>query len=309
MENKVDTRRLIIFLLFAFGIAWAVGLIIALTGGLANSPQIIPALRLTRASLLLATGYMWAPALAHILTRVVTSEGWGDTWLRPRIRRGWPYWLIAWVTPAVLTILGGALFFVVLPRYYDPTLGALRGLMGPRAAQVNVWGVVAAQVVSAIAISPVVNGLFTFGEEFGWRAYLLPKLMPLGWRKATLLLGIIWGAWHWPVIAMGYEYGFSYPAFPWLGFLTFLWFTVPAAVFLAWVTLRSRSVWPAVIGHGAINGIAALPALFAQGQPSPLLGPLPVGLLGGAVYMLLGLWLWLAPGRLDEPEGATAVVE
>ncbi len=59
----MDIRRTAIFLAFAFGIAWAVGLIIALTGGLVNSPVIIPALRLTRATLLLAMGYMWAPAL------------------------------------------------------------------------------------------------------------------------------------------------------------------------------------------------------------------------------------------------------
>ena len=31
--------------------------------------------------------------------------------------------------------------------------------------------------------------------------------MPLGARKTMLIMGVIWGVWHWPVIAMGYNYG------------------------------------------------------------------------------------------------------
>ena len=47
-----------------------------------------------------------------------------------------------------------------------------------------------------------------FGEELGWRGYLLPKigekLSPL---SASVFTGVIWGLWHAPIIAMGYNYG------------------------------------------------------------------------------------------------------
>jgi hypothetical protein len=33
MEARLDKRRILIFILFAFGIAWAVALVVALTGG------------------------------------------------------------------------------------------------------------------------------------------------------------------------------------------------------------------------------------------------------------------------------------
>jgi membrane protease YdiL (CAAX protease family) len=156
---------------------------------------------------------------------------------------------------------------------------------------------VAIQALLGILISPIANGLFTFGEEFGWRGYLLPKLMPLGWRKAMLLIGAIWGVWHWPVIFMGYEYGSSYPGYPWLGPLLFIWITFCFGVFLAWITLRAGSLWPAVIGHAAINGIAALAVLVVTGNPNPLLGPLPVGIIGSLGYAVVALALFFRPGQ------------
>lgn len=40
--------------------------------------------------------------------------------------------------------------------------------------------------------------LGVFGEEYGWRGYLLPKLLPLGELRASLIVGVIWGVWHFP---------------------------------------------------------------------------------------------------------------
>ena len=40
--------------------------------------------------------------------------------------------------------------------------------------------------------------LSVFGEEYGWRGYLLPKLLPLGELRASLIVGVIWGVWHFP---------------------------------------------------------------------------------------------------------------
>ena len=303
MENNrnasLDRRRIWFFLIFAYGIAWITGLIIYLTGGLSNSPVLAP--NLTLAAVLLATSYMWAPALAHVITRLVTHEGWANASLRPYFRLGWGYWIIAWILPAVVTILGAILFFLLFPQFYDAQLNTVRAnfMNAGQPVPENLWGFIGLQLLLAVLISPIVNGLFTFGEEFGWRGYLLPKLMPLGARKAMLAQGLIWGVWHWPVIAMGYEYGFDYPGFPWVGMLLFLLFTFSAGVILAWVTLRGRSVWPAVIGHGAINGIAAVSALFIRGQPPTLLGPLPVGITGMAFYLLVALVLFFLPSRLQ----------
>ena len=300
MDSKLDTRRIFIFLGFAFGIAWIAGLIIYLTGGLTNSPQIAPGVSL--ALVLMATVYMWAPALGNILTRVITREGWKDMGLRPNFKKGWPFWAAGWFLPVVMTLTGAALFFVLFPQYFDASLSVVHRQIAASTSlsSLSPWTFVALQLVTGALIAPIVNSIATFGEEFGWRAYLLPKLIPLGGRKAMLLIGLIWGVWHWPVIFMGYEYGFKYPGYPWVGPLLFLWVTFGLGTFLGWLTLRGKSVWPAVIGHAAINGIAGAAFFATQGQPNPLLGPLPVGIIGSLGYALVTLAILLSPKALQK---------
>lgn len=305
MNDRLDVGRIYIYLALSFGLAWAVSLVIYLTGGLQNSPILIPEANVSLALILLAGPVMWAPALAHILTRLLTGEGWQNTRLRLRLRQSWPYLLVAWILPGVLTIVGAVVFFVLFPRYYDADLTTLQKMLeaspaGVELEDISLWGVVAFQVLQGVLLSPV-NSIATFGEEFGWRAYLQPKLMPLGPRRAMVLMGLIWGVWHWPVILMGHNYGLDYPGAPFLGPLVMVWFTFELATFLGWLTWRTRSVWPAVIGHAAINGMANLGTIFRRGEPNPLLGPLPVGLIGGIGFTVVALLLLLIPSfwRMD----------
>ena len=303
---KLQTRRLVIFLAFAFGIAWATGLVINLTGGLVNSPVIVPSLNLTLALVLLATIYMWAPALANIFTRLITREGFHNLLLWPKLKRGWPYWLAGWFLPAILTILGIVIYFAILPGQFDPNFTTLQTQLNRAAAQTGAAVPVKAQTyffivtAQAVFLAPILNLLAVFGEEFGWRAYLQQKLAPLGTRKALLLVGLIWGVWHWPIILMGYEYGFDYWGAPVVGPLLFLFFTVALAIFFGWLVIRGGSVWPSVLAHGAINGIAALGLYAIKGQPNMLLGPAPNGIIGGLPLIALAVFLWLNRKALPE---------
>jgi hypothetical protein len=52
-----------------------------------------------------------------------------------------------------------------------------------------------------------------------------------------------------------------------------------------------------VIGHAAINGIASLAVLAVTGSPNPLLGPLPVGIIGSIGYGVVALILFFWPGQ------------
>jgi membrane protease YdiL (CAAX protease family) len=256
--------------------------------------------------LLFNFGFMLTPMLANLLTRLVTRERWDALYLRPEFRKHWTSWLAAWFLPAILTVLGAALFFLVFPRFFDTSFTQVKtyiaesGQTGP----VNPWSVILVQALGSIVISPLIFAVFTFGEEFGWRGYLLPKLLPLGTQRAVLLQGLVWGIWYLPMIAMGYEYGLHYPGFPWLGMLVFLLFTISNGTFLAWVMLRGESVWPAVIGHAAIDGIATISLLVLQGNPNPLIGPIPTGIVSGLVWLIFAAVLLLIPRFWPAQESA-----
>lgn len=91
------------------------------------------------------------------------------------------------------------------------------------------------------------------GEELGWRGFLQGVLVEkVGTTRGIVLLGLIWSFWHLPALLAGY----NYPAHPVLGALVlFPAQLIAASFFLAWLTIRSGSFWPAAIAHGAVNSI------------------------------------------------------
>jgi membrane protease YdiL (CAAX protease family) len=300
--EKINSKRILIFLVVAFGISWITGLLIYLTGGLENSPTFdLAGAQISLALILLATAYMFGPAVANVITRLITKEGTENLFLQPHFgEKRWVYYLAAWFLPGLLTILGMILFFILFPRYFDSNLSTLIDMLEEtgQAGTINPWLITALQTLQALLISPLLNAISTFGEEFGWRGYLQPKLMPLGSRKALLLTGVIWGIWHWPVILMGYNYGKAYFGAPFLGPLAMVLFTLSLSVIFGWLTIKAESVWPAVIAHGALNGIASLGVIFVKGTPDPLLGPTPVGIIAGLGLSLAAIVLLILPGSL-----------
>ncbi|MBG0771858.1 MAG: CPBP family intramembrane metalloprotease, partial [Anaerolineaceae bacterium] len=204
METTLDKKRIYTFLGFAFGISWLTAVVIYLTGGLQNSPMLsIEGSEISLAYLLLATAYMFGPAIANVLTRLVTREGKANLLLEPKFNQGrWVFWLLAWFLPGVLTILGAIFFYLFFPQNYDPQLTLVIQQLEAAGSTTTLgpWTIVVLQTLQAMLLAPVLNAISTFGEEFGWRGYLQSKLMPLGARKAVLLTGVIWGVWHWPVI-------------------------------------------------------------------------------------------------------------
>ncbi len=304
--TPIQKRRIILFLAIAFGISWLTALVIQLTGGLVNSPIVIEGSSITLAYILLASVYMWGPAIANILTRIITKEGKENLYFNLRFRKDWGYVVAAWLGTPLLVMLGAGLFFVLFPSYFDANLSLLSSQLAEvenGAQTATVMQVVLMQAGYAIVLSPILNMISTFGEEFGWRGYLLPKLQVLGTRKAIILQGIIWGIWHLPVILMGYNYGFDYPGSPWLGPIAMVWFTVLVGIFFAWLTIKTKSMWPANIAHGALNGIAAIGTIFLAKAPPALIGPYPTGVVGSIPFLLLGvgLLLWGFPEEKPEP--------
>lgn len=289
MDAQLNTRRILIFLAIAVGVPWAADLVIYLSGALQDNAP----LWATVANYIAIS----TPALAAIATRLITREGWADLWLRPNFRRGWRFYLAAWLLPLLAVIAGGALFFLLFPQAFDPGLGEVRKLfaVNPAIAEAPWMGLVTL-VVQIMLITVFINGIVSIGEEFGWRAYLFPRLMAAfdsgparggsAARKAALLVGVFHGVWHFPLFALAAFAGTPPP-----NLLAYVVFTSAMSVLLCWVTLRSGSVWPASVGHGMVNATSILPPLVAQGSALALLGPSPTGLIAGMGYIVLALVL------------------
>lgn len=298
----MNTKRILIFLGFAFGIPWGAALLLYLTMGSDN---------LLQAATAANTIFITTPALANLATRLITKEGWKHLWLWPNFRRGWRIYLAAWLLPLLAVCVGGTIFYLFFPQSFDPGFSVLRQLLASTPAlAASPWTAMLVITLQSMIIGLTINGLASIGEEFGWRAYLLPKLVerftgaepisgPMedpsgsdlfaaGARKAALLVGVIWGVWHWPLFFMTASLDPSFtPLFP----LIYLVFTCSLSVLLSWVTLRSGSVWPASIGHGTINGTSGLAGYLLKGTANPVLGPGPTGLIGGLGYIALALVL------------------
>jgi len=293
----MNKKRITIFLVFAFAISWLFGLIIFLTGQVMNSPELIPGTGITLALVLTATGYMWGPALAHLLTRLVTRAGWQGVFLRPHIKNTWKTLLIGWFAPGLLTILGSALYFVFQPSQFDTSLTIITNQLQSVGSKISPTLVIISQTLFALIISAPINALATFGEEFGWRGFLLPALLPMGKRKALIISSLIWGVWHWPVILMGHNYGLDYPLYPWIGLLLTVWFTLSIGIFFGWLSIKGKSIWPAVLAHGSLNGLASIGMLFIQGTPRLLLGPSPAGIISMLPFTFISIWILV---RIEE---------
>ena len=99
----------------------------------------------------------------------------------------------------------------------------------------------------------IVGLVFACGEEIGWRGYLLPCFSGLGVRRSLLLVGLIHGLWHLPVMLMTDVYHAA--GNPLLSVPLFITTLTLAGVYYGYLRLRSGSVWPVVLAHATFNQV------------------------------------------------------
>lgn len=93
--------------------------------------------------------------------------------------------------------------------------------------------------------------LLAAGEEIGWRGVLVPNLArAYGFASAALVPGVIWAIWHWPDIIL---FGYTTSAGTLYALSCFSISLVGLGIFLTWLRLASKSLWPPVLSHGIHN--------------------------------------------------------
>jgi len=209
-------------------------------------------------NLLFVTGTMWSPGLAALLTKRLFGEPiselpwkWGGAryaWLAYLIPVAYalPVYLVAWLTP-----LGG-----FLERDFLTRTATQFGWSGLSPVVILILFVLITSTIGLVAKTGR-----ALGEEIGWRGFLVPELNKVvGFTGVSVISGLMWAAYHFPVLLFG-DYNKGAPA--WYSLTCFTLMVVADSFIMAWLTLRSRSLWPAAIFHGSHN-------LFIQSIFTPL---------------------------------------
>ncbi len=279
-EVTFDGRGVRRFLVWTFAIAWALQLVVILLVNAGSGPiaqYLLPVV-------------MFAPLLGLILSgHDVRGLGW-----RPRIRENLRLLLFSWLVPAALTAAGAALYFCLFPAHFDLSGAYLLETAGPESLEVLEAGgltyghYILINAIVAVTVAPLINMFPAMGEEAGWRGYLYPQLKAkFGHRLGLVVGGIVWGVWHWPLIAgIGYEYGTEYIGFPVVGMVLFPLVTIAFGALADALFERSRIIWYPAIFHGALNAAATIPVALCQPHTGShfLLGPAPAGIIAALPF-------------------------
>lgn len=249
-SKKAALKRLVIFLLLAFGLTWipwiAFNIIFGYNEWFESGRYGI---------LVLLAGY--GPALANVITRKLTKESWRDSKLHLNLKGNLKYYLIALTVMSVVGIISGLQITFTYGRWDWAEISA----NAP-------FDMVLQTVISIFAMGPLFS--FTvFGEEFGWRGYMNGKLEPLLGTVGTCIVGgIIWGVWHAPLTLCGHNYGTEQP---FIGVLLMCLNCVSSGIILMWLTKKTDSIFPACIMHSMNNNGGTLVGNFlVSGVPETL---------------------------------------
>ena len=303
MDNKKqDLKRILIFLAITFGLTWGYCFLILYPVINGESLSGVPSIT----AQLMTAACMFFPAIGVLLTRLITKEGFKNAWLKPNIKGNLKTYLLAWFGPGILTLIGAAIYFLLFPNTLDLEfsffIATLESAGAPmETLPISVGLLMLIQIVQALLLGPAMNFVTCFGEEWGWRGYLLPKMdQQLPKIPMLLVTGVIWGLWHAPLTAIGHNYGTGYPGFPFAGIGMMCLLCIVWGVFMAYITLKTKSCIPAILAHGAINGIAAIGIYFTYDGGNPFVGPAPTGIIGMIPFIIVALIMALQLAKLEK---------
>lgn len=232
---------------------------------------------------------MFAPAVAHLLTRLLTKEGFQKTYLGLTLKGNARYYIASVVVKLVEATVVMFLIWGILMK--DISFGD--------AFTMEDWQLRAGSFLLQLA-SSIILFFPAFGEEWGWRGYMMPKLMELMPKPVAVLVGgIIWGLWHAPLTISGHNFGTEYKFYPWLGILLMCLYCVLMNAFLTMLTERTKSIYPASFCHMVNNNLgsgvllsifgtsAALEQMADASKVTLFLIMLPTSAIIGIISMVL----------------------
>lgn len=247
----------------------------------------------TPASLVVAIIYMFIPmVIAVVVQKFIYKEPLKRTLgISFKLNR---WFVLAWLLPPAIAFasLGVSLLFPnvqysagmesLFERFeFILTAKQLQQMKNQLAGSFihPIWIALLQGLIAGISINAVAG----FGEELGWRGFLQRELNFMGFWKSSIVIGVIWGIWHAPIILQGH----NYPQHPFTGVVMMILFTLLWSPIFSYIRLKANSVIAAAIFHGSLNGTAALSLMFTKGGNDLILGV--TGLAGFIVLIIVNI--------------------
>jgi hypothetical protein len=238
----------------------------------------------------------FGPALASIIARQLQSEGFDDVSFElhgPWMGRAM---LIAWLWPVVPGLFVYGLAWLS---------GATRMRLGAAWPPFDGWGpeqlvkisLAGTPILRAFLIRLIASLLFaipcsvvTFGQELGWRGYMLTRLIDAKIPAPIFWNGLAWGFSYLPTVFRASST--ARLEAPWISFFFQVAGMIAISYLLAYLRLRSGSVWPAVLGASSTIVLLLAFDAFTWGNPfwKGELYLLSLGLTTAVVLFLPRTW-------------------
>lgn len=197
--------------------------------------------------------------------------------------------MLAWVAPVLLVWAAAAVAHLAGWGRLDLSGQILvenaRALHGDEAAEKTIQRLGGSSVpyLLQVGVQAMVGGLLyapvRMAEEFGWRGVFLRELRGGGFWLAAVVSGFLWGLWRVPlVLASG-----TFPGAPGLAAAVTIAASVPFGVLLAWLRVRSGTVWAAAAFQGTLTVLGPFHELVLRGATAMLASPM--GVAGGLVVL------------------------
>jgi len=250
-----------LFLIFTFVISWSIAAIFWV---------IHENINFRIGFTIMATIYMFIPFISAILVKVIYKEPiMSDFLISFKINR---WFFIGWLIIPVIVFCSLGISILFPNVTYTPELTGMfdrmKDSLTPEQIEefktkihslpINyIW----LSLINGLIAGVTVNALAAFGEETGWRGFLLKNLRDMRFFKAALIIGFIWGIWHAPLILMGH----NYPQHPQIGVFLMIVFCVLLTPIMQYLTIKSKSVIASAIAHGTLNAVAGISIMTTSG--------------------------------------------
>jgi membrane protease YdiL (CAAX protease family) len=233
---------------------------------------------------------MWSPAIASFVARIIRREGLGDVSFRLPEKSARNTLWIAWLFTVVVASIAYGIAWLTGLVSFSPVHPRVLGLATAPSA-VGFTGYLVIELFLGVLVSiPLVAG-----EEIGWRGYMLTRLVDGKIPWPVLLSALIWGLWHLPLILSGiYTTGSNRLLSAGLSLVT----VIPLGYLIAWLRLRSGSIWPAILCHASWNTV--IETVFDRATAGNNIWVGETGLLVALATLVLVVLLLRGRPELDE---------